>query len=224
MPSRIVWWHLVAVAALVAGCEARVSSPPPSAPVEIATPLPVPVKADDEPLDAPIAAEGNPPVPTTEEISLQPMNWDEVEALVQKQAGKIVVLDVWSTSCEPCLREFPRLIALQQRYPNDVVCIGLNCDYVGIKKKPPEFYREKVTKVLADHKARIINVLCTMPSDDLFAELKIDSIPAVFVYDRKGQRAHTFDNRNPAGAGEGVSYETQVEPAVAGLVNSPAAP
>jgi thiol-disulfide isomerase/thioredoxin len=201
----------------------QVSAPPPSPPpppVVVATPLPEPaMTTDDAPLEATVAAEETlAPAAAATEISLQQMNWTEVEALIQKHVGKIVVVDVWSTSCEPCLREFPRLIALQRRYPQDVVCIGLNCDYVGIKKKPPEFYHEKVLKALTDRDAKIVNVLCTMPSDDLFASLKIDSIPAVFVYDREGKRAHTFDNRNPSGAGEGVSYETQVDPAVATLV------
>src|SRR5581483_7896128 len=138
-------------------------------------------------------------------ITVQPMNWTETENLIRKQKGKVVVVDVWSTSCEPCLREFPHLIELQRQYPNKVVCIGLNCDYVGIKKKPPEYYREKVTGVLETMDAKILNVLCTMPSDDLFAALKIDSIPAVFVYNQAGERVHTFDNRTPAGNGEGIS-------------------
>jgi len=202
----------------VCGCEVKVASPPPPGPVTIATSRPEPAMTEDTPLDAAVTSEAT----VTDDnatITLQPLDWAGVEALIAKQKGKVVVVDVWSTSCEPCLREFPHLIEMQQHYPKEVVCIGLNCDYVGIKKKPPEFYRDKVQKVLESHDAKIVNVLCTMPSDDLFAALKIDSIPAVFVYDREGIRVHTFDNRTPSDAGEGVSYEKQVDPAVAALVS-----
>ena len=148
------------------------------------------------------------------------MDWPQVEAVIRQHAGKVVVVDVWSTSCEPCLRELPHLVALQQRFPDDVVGVALNCDYVGIKKKPAESYREKVTTVLEDLQAtKLVNVLCTMPSDDLFAALKISSIPAVFVYDRAGKLAHTFDNRTPAADEEGISYEKQISPTVAALVD-----
>lgn len=151
-------------------------------------------------------------------VTLQPHSWDELQASLKDHAGKVVVIDFWSTSCEPCLKEFPHLVALQEKYGKSVVGISVNCDYIGLKKKPPEFYRERVTKTLTDLKAQhLVNVLCTQPSDDLFTALKIDSIPAVFVYGRDGKLAHRFDNRTSKGD-EGVSYEKQVAPAVAALV------
>lgn len=151
-------------------------------------------------------------------VTLQPHTWDELQASLKDHAGKVIVIDFWSTSCEPCLREFPQLVALQEKHGKDVVGISVNCDYIGLKKKPPEFYRDRVTKTLTDLKAQpLINVLCTQPSDDLFAALKVDSIPAVFVYGRDGKLAHRFDNRTSKGE-EGVSYEKQVTPAVTALL------
>lgn len=151
-------------------------------------------------------------------VTLQLQNWEELQAALKEHAGKVVVVDFWSTSCEPCLREFPHLVALQQQHGKAVVGISVNCDYIGLKKKPPEFYRERVTKTLTDLKAQhLVNVLCTQPSDDLFTALKVDSIPAVFVYGRDGKLAHRFDNRTSKGD-EGVSYEKQITPAVMALL------
>jgi len=151
-------------------------------------------------------------------ITLQPQSWEELQASLKEHAGKVVVIDFWSTSCEPCLREFPHLVALQEKHAKSVVGISVNCDYIGLKKKPPEFYRERVTKTLTDLKAQqLVNVLCTQPSDELFAALKVDSIPAVFVYGRDGKLAHRFDNRTSKGE-EGVSYEKQIVPAVTTLL------
>lgn len=151
-------------------------------------------------------------------VTLQPQSWDELQASLKEHAGKVVVIDFWSTSCEPCLREMPHLVALQEKHGQSVVGISVNCDYIGLKKKPPEFYRERVTKTLTDLKAQnLVNVLCTLPSDDLFAALKIDSIPAVFVYGRDGKLAHRFDNRTSKGE-DGISYEKQITPAVTVLL------
>lgn len=151
-------------------------------------------------------------------VTLQPQSWDELQSSLKQHKGKVVIIDFWSTSCEPCLREFPHLVALQELHGKNVVGISVNCDYIGLKKKPPEFYTERVTKTLTGLKAHaLVNVLCTLPSDDLFAALKIDSIPAVFVYGRDGKLAHQFDNRSSKGD-EGVSYEKQVVPAVLELL------
>lgn len=152
------------------------------------------------------------------DVQLHPQSWEELQSSLKQYAGKVVVIDFWSTSCEPCLREFPHLVALQKEHGQRIVGISVNCDYIGLKKKPPEFYTERVTKTLTGLKAHgLVNVLCTLPSDDLFVALNIDSIPAVFVYGRDGKLAHRFDNRNSKGE-EGVSYEKQVAPAVLELL------
>lgn len=40
--------------------------------------------------------------------------------------GKIVVLDFWYMSCQPCAMAVPHLTSLQKKYGNDVVILGLN--------------------------------------------------------------------------------------------------
>lgn len=225
-PSRA--WCLALLVAM-SGCNSPTAPTPVSPPPVLSSDAPLTNEpVGDEPIVAELTAEPTADAPSSnappvaepaDPFALRPMNWEEIQALVAKQVGKVVVVDIWSTSCEPCLREFPYLVAMQLQYPDDVVCISLNCDYVGIKKKSPDFYREKVAKVLADYRAKIVNVLCTLPSDDLFAAVEIGSIPAVLVFDRAGRRVHTFDNRTPSGEGEGISYEKQIAPAVAALVD-----
>lgn len=150
--------------------------------------------------------------PTDARYPLELKNWDELQTLVASYAGKIVVVDVWSTACEPCLRELPNLITLQAEHPEEIVCIGINCDYAGVRRKPPEFYRDRVMKVIKDKEAKIVNVMCTEPADELFVHLKIDSIPAVFLYDRTGQLVSKFDNQTTDN-GE-FTYAEHVLPAV----------
>jgi thiol-disulfide isomerase/thioredoxin len=151
------------------------------------------------------------------------LNWEQVQAFVGEQKGRVVVVDVWSTSCEPCLQEFPHLVALQQRYGSDVVCVSFDCDFIGARNKPVDYYRERVMKALTDMKAETItNLMSNVAADELFQQLDLDSIPAVYVFDRDGKLAKRFDNRTPVGTGiEGISYEKQIDPLVAELVKSP---
>lgn len=160
--------------------------------------------------------------PPAKQIKLDDMNWEQVQALVAENKGKVVVVDIWSTSCEPCLREFPHLVALQQRHPGDVVCISFDSDFIGARNKPVEYYRERVLKALTDLNAgHIINVMSTVAADELFQQMDLDSIPAVYVFDREGKLAKRFDNRTPAGGEEeGISYEKQIDPLVAELVDA----
>lgn len=153
---------------------------------------------------------------------MKELDWPQLQELVASHKGKIVVVDIWSTSCEPCLRELPYLVTLQNRHPDDVVCISFDCDYDGRKNKPVAYYRERVlgnlTKIKAD---KITNVMCTVPADELFQQIKLDSIPAVCVYDRTGKLAKRFDNTTPVSeTEEGISYEKQIDPLVAELVKA----
>lgn len=157
------------------------------------------------------AAAAEPPA-WRKDVTLQLQTWAETQELIASFKGKVVVVDVWSTACEPCLREFPNLVALQEKHGDQLVCIGLNSDYAGVRKKPPEFYRDRVMKVLNDKAAKIVNVMCTEPADELYVSLKIDSIPAVFVYGKDGELAAKFDNQTNDN-GE-FTYEKDVLPAI----------
>lgn len=163
---------------------------------------------------------GTPSVQPTITPNLTEATWEDLRAFVAQQTGKIVVLDIWSTSCEPCLAEFPFLVALQAKNTEGITCVSFNCDYIGVKNKPVEYYRPQVMKSLEDLKASsIINFISTVPSDDLFQQMDLDTVPAVFVFNRSGRLVKRFDNRTPVGDGsEGISYERQVIPLVEQLL------
>src|SRR5229473_5354741 len=42
--------------------------------------------------------------------------------------GKVVLLNFWATWCPPCRAEIPDLVALQQKYRDQVVIIGISED------------------------------------------------------------------------------------------------
>ncbi len=192
---------------LICGCPASTapsSSVPPA--VAIAS---VPEKAEPEET----ATET-----TANTVTLVVKSWDETLALVAEYQGKIVVLDLWSTSCEPCLAEFPNLVALHEKHGEEnVVCLSANCDYIGLKSKPPESYVPNVLEFLTKQKATFQNVLLNVDADELFEKIELASIPAVFVFGPDGQLANRFDN-DLAKKDEEFTYQKDVIPFVEGLL------
>ena len=189
------------------GCE--VSSPPPPSPPSTGT---VPAG----PTPAEIAA-ATTTIETAPSVTLDIKNWDETLALVAQHKGKVVVLDLWSTSCEPCMTEFPHLVELHKQHGDKLVCLSASCDYAGIKSKPPETYHARVLEFLTKQNAAFPNVLLTVESDVLFEKIELASIPAVYVFGPDGKVAKRFDNDN-AKAGEDFTYVKDILPFVEGLL------
>lgn len=129
-------------------------------------------------------------------VTLKITDWEGAQEIVKKHKGKIVVMDVWSTSCDPCMKEFPNLVKLHKDHGKDVVCMSVSTDYAGSKNKPPEYYRERVQKFLDEQHATFDNILLNVPSDELFEKIELASIPAVYVYGRDGKLVKRFDSES----------------------------
>ena len=115
-----------------------------------------------------------------------------LEAEIASHAGRVVVVDCWSTSCPPCVKEFPRLIALQKLHGKKVVCISISLDYDGIDA--PEDVLPPVQKFLDGVGADgIVNLLATEEADEFSKKLDLVSVPAVYVYGADGRLAQRFD-------------------------------
>jgi thiol-disulfide isomerase/thioredoxin len=140
-------------------------------------------------------------------VSLQILSWEQTLELVKTQKGKVVVLDAWSTSCQPCKAEFPNLVKLHRKYGKEIACLSMSCDYAGIKSKPPEFYRERVLKFLTEQGATFPNVLSNEPADELFTKMDLAAIPAVYVFGRDGKLVKRFDNDSIKSEDEAFTYQ-----------------
>ena len=170
-----------------------------------------------------VSADEKPVVETSKvddpSVKLTAGTWKDVEALVAKNAGKIVVIDIWSTSCLPCMTEFPHLVEMHQKHGAKVVCISFNVDYVGIKSRPAATYSKKVEEFLQKHKATCTNILSTMPSDEVFQSLELSSIPAAYVYGSDGKLLKRFDDSLLVdGKDEAFTYKDDINPLVEKLL------
>ncbi len=147
-------------------------------------------------------------------VTVQVGSWTNVQQMVAAHRGKVVVLDVWSTWCEPCVREFPNLVRLHREYADDVACISLNIDYIGVPAEPPESFRDKVLEFARQHEATFENVISSDPDEEVLKALDAFSVPVVQVYDRDGNLRETFTNDDDQYGDQGFTYEEHIIPLI----------
>jgi len=176
-------WNLPIVAAmLLAGCSPQ---PNPAVPA-------LPISENDD----------------VTEVTVRVMDLQGVRMLIESYRGKVVVVDYWSTDCPPCIRELPGLVELSKTYPdNQLRCMTVSLDYVGIVDTPPESYKPKVLGILQPLGAKFDNILCSIESEKALQLLDLAAPPAVDVYDQQGRLAKRFDNSSATNENEAFTYE-----------------
>ncbi len=150
----------------------------------------------------------------TASVALQPGTVEQVLEFAH-HAGTACVVDFWSLGCGPCLKEFPGLVALHEKYGDKLTCVSVNCDYDGRKTKPAEKYRERAEAFLNANRAHFKNFLCTTPSEEVFAKLKTVTIPMVLVIGADGELVKTFID---SGETREFSYAKDITPLVQSLL------
>jgi thiol-disulfide isomerase/thioredoxin len=156
--------------------------------------------------------------PASSEPTARLASWEEVEQLIASKKGKVVVLDLWSTWCTPCLKEFPGLVALHNKHPDQVACISLNLNYAGAKDESPADARAEIEAFLKEQGATFDNLISTTPDEAVWKSLNVAMVPIVRVYDRQGQLRKQFVNENGEYGDEGFTYQEHVAPFVEQLV------
>ena len=140
-------------------------------------------------------------------------SWEEVQQMVAAHEGKVVVLDLWSTWCLPCMKEFPHLVEIHQDFPDHVACISVSLNYTGAEDETPEDMREQVMPFLTAKKAFFQNVISRDPDNVVMERISLASIPAVMVFGRDGTLLKRFDNDQGL-YGEGFTYPDNILPLV----------
>ena len=92
--------------------------------------------------------------------------------------GKVVFVNFWATWCGPCLAEIPDLIALQEKYRDRLLIVGVSEDEL-----PPE----AVKAFAIDRKINYPIVMLTPEISKTFPG--VVSLPTTFMLDREGRMA-----------------------------------
>ena len=91
--------------------------------------------------------------------------------------GKIVLVNLWATWCEPCLREMPSLERLQSRLGDKIVVVAISEDRGGSKTVEPFIGKLglKSVKIYLD------------PKSAMERAFKVQGLPTSFLIDREGR-------------------------------------
>ena len=126
---------------------------------------------------------------STAEVKLVPVKWKGyLEQVASHKDAKLIVVDAWATWCGPCMKNFPHLVELHEKYSDKgLVAISLSMDEAYDPKKVAA-----ATKFLREKKASFTNLIMDETLNDGFDKLNIGSIPAVFVYTPDGKELKRF--------------------------------
>lgn len=91
--------------------------------------------------------------------------------------GKVVVLNLWATWCEPCLREMPSLDRLQSHFGGRIVVLAVSEDRGGAKAVEPFIAKLglKAVKVYID------------PKSEAGHAFDVQGLPTSFLIDNDGK-------------------------------------
>jgi len=90
--------------------------------------------------------------------------------------GKVVILNFWATWCPPCRAEIPDLVALQEKYRDHLVVIGISED-----EAPPD----TVKQFAARHNVNYPIVMMTPELERMFPG--VSALPTSFILDRESR-------------------------------------
>ena len=99
------------------------------------------------------------------------------EVSLAQFSGKIVLVNLWATWCEPCLREMPSLERLQSRLGDKIVVVAISEDRGGSKTVEPFVGKLglKSVKIYLDPKSAVERAF------------KVQGLPTSFLIDREGR-------------------------------------
>lgn len=194
---RVLFSSLALTLLMVTGCQGQTNSEAPTTP------------AASQPEAAPAAAQN---------VTLTVKSLEELKAWVAEQKGKVVVVDFWSTSCEPCVAELPNFTELQKLHGDKIVCASFSLDFIGSKGGPSEKLQEQVLSVLKRLGVTTTNFLSSDKDEKVTTEIGVAAIPAAMVYDRQGNLHKKFTNDDGEFGKGGYTYKKDVFPVVEALV------
>ena len=127
----------------------------------------------------------------------------EFQQLIERERGKIVLVDFWATWCPPCVALFPHTVALQQKYG------GRGLTVVTVSMDSPED-EAKVRSFLQSRAAtKTLNFIARDGgSARAFRDFDIDdgAIPHLKVFDRQGRLREKLIGPRPDDVDKAVEH------------------
>ena len=124
------------------------------------------------------------------DVAVEEVRGDALSVAIAKHKDKVVVVDLWATWCESCVKKFPHFVAMHKKYADrGLVCVSLSMD----KLTPTTYKKAAVLEFLKKKDAAFPNYVVLEPEDDekaltgLFTE-DYRLIPLMVIFDKGGRR------------------------------------
>jgi thiol-disulfide isomerase/thioredoxin len=126
--------------------------------------------------------------------TLTPIDEAGYSALVQQHAGKVILMDIWAAWCEPCRAETPALVKLSKQLgPRGLDYVTVTLDSPGELSYAEKFLHRNLVPFPAYYRK-------TENEDTWVHNVNpqwTGTLPALFLYDRKGRLAKSFIGSAP---------------------------
>ena len=138
--------------------------------------------------------------PKAPEVTVEEVRGEALDAAIAKHKDKVVVVDLWATWCESCVKKFPHFVSMHKKYADK----GLVCVSICMEKLTENTYsKDKVLAFLKKKEATFPNFVVAEPEKDEAALAKrlgdgYRLIPLMVIYDKAGRKAWASDDDGPA--------------------------
>jgi thiol-disulfide isomerase/thioredoxin len=148
----------------------------------------------------------------TGEVKLERLNWKQFqERIASNKQVKFTMVDAWSTTCGPCMENFPHLVEMHRKFSKK----GLAVISLSLDDPTDKAAVATAETFLKDKKAAFTNVLLNESFGEGFEKLNISVIPAVFIYGPDGKEVKRFTMDDP---NKQFTYD-EVEKAIVSLLD-----
>lgn len=111
---------------------------------------------------------------------------------------KVVLLDWWSINCTSCVQEIPKLIEISNKYPKDLLVVGMNVD---------SFILKRVSRFLQTQSFKITYPTVIDAGLQIMKKYNSSILPTTIVIDKKGKVSYFHVGYTPG-------VEAEIEEAV----------
>jgi thiol-disulfide isomerase/thioredoxin len=128
------------------------------------------------------------------QVKLEPVKFDEfLSRIAANKRAKLTMVDCWATWCGPCKENFPHVVEMHRKYGDKgLAVVSMSFDDPKDAKQVAE-----AKKFLDEKKAVFTNFLLDEEEGVGFEKLRINAIPAVFLYGPDGKLVKRFTLDDP---------------------------
>ncbi|WP_298862891.1 TlpA disulfide reductase family protein [uncultured Gimesia sp.] len=145
----------------------------------------------------------------TVEITLTLTDVHGFKEMIEKQKGKVILVDFWATWCIPCVKNFHHTVEWKKKFADQ----GLTVISVSMDESDPET-QKSVLQFLESKEAQFINILATAENNqDTMDTFGIDdgALPHYRIYDRAGKLIKKFSFADPSQQFTQADIESSLE-------------